>query len=115
MENFFFNGEFCHDFEDLIRMCELEDDGAIEALPDDWFEEIELSTPKKVHVFTREDIISLVQEDMLSETQDELDDIDLAIRNCIDFERLNASIPILHYCNRKVEKVTKADLLEYTS
>lgn len=113
MENFFDIDYFCHDLEDFINHNGFDEDGAIQALPDDWTYSVEDTTLRPVFIFTRENIINLIEQEDLTESGDELDDIDLALRDCIDFDRLNSRIPKLHYRNGKELIITKADLLEF--
>lgn len=116
-EQFFYNGEFVNDVEYFIEQ-RLEDYSVenADSLPDDFQFEIELCDYEKMFELDANEltnILSDVHEDRSSEDGDEWEGIRDKIKECVDFEKLNAAIPSLYYCNGKTHVITKKDILNY--
>ena len=119
MQNFFYNGYFISDLEDFLEELGLDEEDIID-LPDDWVEECQLSTLEKIFVLNEKFILdgiinSLdVWEDRFPEESDRtFKEIEKAILQSIDVEKLNSLLPEIYYPNGKKFKVTKNDLLEF--
>ncbi len=120
MENFFIDDNFCSDLEDLIRVCDLEDDNAIANLEEDWTCKIELTDLEPIFKVDAKKLCELLcdcNEERLGENFDNRDEEKLikAITESCDFEKLKELLPKYYYPNRKFETITKADLIEYVS
>jgi hypothetical protein len=116
MENFFYNDKFYTDLYDLAEDLEFDAvDDLIEDYPDDYTICIELSQLQPVVVFTPDLIAeNCILEDRYSEENSdrEYDTIVNALKQCIDFEKLNSLMPSLYYGTGKKQTITKQDLLE---
>lgn len=122
MENFFIDDKFHMDLDSLITDLDLDDDGAIEALPEDWSIIAEETELQKMFTLTNDFVVdSVVQntdkwDNRFPEESDYLFvKIKKAIEQGIDLDKMNASIPELYYPNGNNFEITKADLLEYVS
>lgn len=118
MENFFIENEFCHDLEDLIRIRDLENDDAIINLNDDWSCSIELSILEPMIKVTLKSIFKLLfdsNEERFSDNESDDKNILKALKESIDFEKLNLLIPKYYYPSNKKEIVTKQDLIDFIS
>lgn len=118
MENFFFNGEFCHDFDSLIMKLTCDP----EELPEDWQATIELTDHEHMMQFDSDTVVDLLVDhvtdsDRTSEDGDEVETVEKILKEKFnfDFTEINAKMPKLHYVNGKTEVVTKADLIEFIS
>jgi hypothetical protein len=120
MENFFKEEEFCHDLDDVIRICDLEDDGAISELEEDWSIEVEESELQKIFTLKKEFVVNAIieqtdtWEERFPEDSDRLfEEIKKAVEQSIDIEKMNSLLPELYYPNGKKFTITKKELLEY--
>jgi len=121
MKNFFYDDRFCTDIEDL--MCELDiDEETLSDMEDDWEIECEETTLEKIFVMKKEFITNTILnrtdiwEDRFPEDSDDIfKQIEIAIDNSIDVDKLNKGLPSLYYPNGKRFKIKKSDLIEYTS
>lgn len=120
MENFFIEEEFCHDLDDVIRICDLEYNCSISELEEDWSIEVEESELQKIFTLTKDFVVNaLIEktdrwEERFPEESDNLfERIKNAFEQSIDFEKMNILLPELYYPNGKKFKITKKDLLEY--
>ncbi len=114
MENFFYKDNFYRDFDSLIEY--LEEDETIEELEDDWKIDIQLTDEEPIIQFDTQMLLELVQEDRMSEEGNELGKLRKVLEKYkIDFDKINAEVPKLHYVNSTKVQITKKDLLEYIS
>ncbi len=111
MENFFIEENFCSDLEDLIRICDLEDDGAIEDLEEDWKIKVELSELEPLIVYNVGQFTDYIDEERMTEDGDEVDRTADIIKKYI--AQINAEIPKLYYPIQKFEYISKQDLLDF--
>ena len=121
MENFFYDDRFCSDISDLMDVFDIDDENLAE-LEDDWSVTCEETTLEKMFVVRKEFAVNAIVnqtdtwEDRFPEESDDLfKQIEKAISDAIDIEKLNEGLPSLYYPNGKKFKVTKADLVEYCS
>lgn len=114
MENFFVNDKFYPDLEEYLIDMDLEQED-IEALPDDYTLEAEDTDHEPMFKLDSSELASILDEwhsERKSEDGDEWEEIKEALNKSVDFEKLNANIPCLHYPNGQALIITKSDLLE---
>ena len=118
MENFFNNERFCTDIDSLCSDLDL-DDESINELPDDWEIEVEMTTLEKMFVIKKEFAVDAIVrqtdkwEDRFPEESDDLfKQIEKAIGDALDIEKLNIGLPSLYYPNGIKAKIKKADLIQ---
>jgi len=121
MENFFYDDRFCSDISDLMDVFDIDDENLAE-LEDDWLVTCEETTLEKMFVIKKDFAVKAIVnqtdtwEDRFPEESDDLfKQIEKAIGDAIDIDKLNEGLPSLYYPNGKKFKVTKADLVEYCS
>lgn len=122
MENFFIDDKFHMDLDSLITDLDLDDDGAIEALPEDWSIIAEETELQKIFTLTKEFVVDSImdatdkwEERFPEDVEDLYEKIKKSIGEGIDLDKMNASTPELYYPNGNTFEITKADLLEYVS
>lgn len=121
MENFFIEENFFMDLDSLISHLDLDDNGAVEALEEDWTIEIELSELEPIFQLDEKYVVEaiMLNTDSFEERWPEDDDGDTAenikkaIKASVDLDKLNSLLPKLYYPTGKFEEITKQDLLEY--
>jgi len=87
----------------------------IDGLPDDWVKEIEiaeLKTPFNLDVDALCKIITHVNQHLLGDDPQE-EVTKAALRESIDFNKLNQLLPKLHYASGKFTTLTKQHLVDY--
>ncbi len=117
MRNFFCDDEFCTDLGDLISLFDIDEDN-VNDLSDDWKVQVELTDLEPIFEVNADILCELLadaSEDRLTEDGDEEEDILKALRECIDLEKLQTTLPKLHYPNGKNSVLTKLDLIEWFS
>jgi hypothetical protein len=117
MEHFFYEDNFCLDLDDMVDILDVNEDNVNE-LDDDWFVKVELSDLESIFNIDAENLCQLLadaNEDRLSEDFDEEAKVLKAIKESIDFDKLNGALPKLYYPNNRFEIVTKIDLVEWFS
>lgn len=121
MENFFYDEYFCSDIGELMVNLHLEDEDIAE-LPDDWSVSCEESKFEKIFALSKQFVTNAVLdstdkwEERFPEDSDSIfKQIEKAINEAIDIDKLNAGLPELYYPIGKKFTVTKADLIEYCS
>ncbi len=117
MENFFIEDKFCYDLDCLISHLDLDETDEIEALEEDWSIDVEQGELEPMFILTANKIAEMLfnhNEERYSEEGKEDEKIIKALKDCVDFEKLNSLIPKMYYGGNTV-KITKADLLEYIS
>ncbi len=122
MENFFIDDNFCHDLDDLIRLCTMEDD--IEELADDWSIIVDEAESQKIFILDKDFVVNAISErtDRFEDRfpEDDNDDrlstqIKKAIEQSIDLEKLNSLLPELYYPSGETFEITKKDLIEHVA
>lgn len=93
------------------------DEQEIRDLDDDWAVEAYECESQPIHIFTPESIINTINEERYSESgaEEEYEKIIKALKEAVDFEKLNSLVPSLNYGTCKKFLITKHDLLEYIS
>lgn len=113
MENFFYNDEFYGDLESLMDGLGLDSEADVYQLPDDWFVTCIESKCEPVFTLSVDFITDAINEERFTEEGREIDEINEALSNNIDFEKINALIPNIYYPTRTEFFVTKADLINF--
>lgn len=113
MENFFYNDNFFSDIDTLMCYLDLDDEQSIIALENDWYIQVGLTTPRPIIQYNSYMLTGLVQDDDLSEDQEELETLRKILEKEINFDKINKLVPELCYLNGKTEMITKEYLLEY--
>ena len=115
MENFFVEDRFMNSIEDLIFHLEIDEENVHE-LSDDWQEKVEISELEPIFKVDADILCQLLadsNEDRLTEDFEEETNVLNALKESIDFEKLNSLIPKLYYPSGKYEVITKKDILDY--
>ena len=115
MENFMCGDDFCHDLSDLMELYDI-DEETVQELADDWVVNIELMDLERIVTLNVIDLGQMIldnNEDRFPEDGNEYEKIEKALRECVDFEKLNLMMPEVYYPNGKMEKVTKKDIIEF--
>ena len=102
------NDTFYHDLESLAESTE-ED---IKDMDDDDYITVEETSLEPLFYLDADFIIDNIDEERLSEDCDELDKARKVLNENIDFDKINALLPKLHYPNGKKTRITKQELLE---
>lgn len=113
MENFFYEDVFCSDLDDLLNQLNEE----ASDLNDDWTCRVELTTLEPMFTLNADNLAEMLynnKEERYSEDAPQDEVIIKALKECIDFEKLNSKIPKLYYPNNKFVTITKKDLIEYS-
>lgn len=117
-ENFFIDDKFYNEIVDYIEDNDY-DNEEIEKLTDDWKVVIRLSNYEPIFQFTMDWLVERIIretdyfEDRFPEDSDVVDtQIENAIRQSVDLEKLNSLLPKLYYPSDKTGVLTKQDLLE---
>ena len=112
-ESFFIDDEFYHD---ILHYAESMD-GEIEDLEDDWTIQVTACELQPLVTFTPDWIAERIDEERFSEnnSEQECDRIIKALKECVDFDKLNSLMPKLNYGTREKYFITKSDLLEAIS
>jgi hypothetical protein len=116
MENFFYNDKFYRDIEELSEDLEdLQEENDIKELPEDYKIEIYKSSLEQLVYFDIDWFFDSIDEDRYSEqgSDEEANEIQKALIDSIDFNKLNKQIPKLYYPTREKTFITKEDLLKY--
>lgn len=119
MEHFFLEDRFYHELGDLIDDL-FPEDGAVEALEDDWSIRVMRSKLEPMFRVDRDEINAVLMNHFLDKHEDRFpqdnDDqenyIESALCDCVNVDQLNRSIPELYYPTT-FATITKNDLLEY--
>jgi hypothetical protein len=115
MQNFFYEDTFCSDLEDLAELFDIDEDN-VNDLKDDWQQRVELSELEPIFKIDADNLCQLLadaNEDRLSEDFNEEAKIIKALKESIDFDKLNGLLPKLYYPSNKFEIVTKADFVDF--
>lgn len=117
-ENFFIDDKFYNEIVDYIEDNDY-DKEEIEKLPDDWKVAIRLSNYEPIFQFTMDWLVERIIretdyfEDRFPEDSEVVDtQIENAIRQSVDLEKLNSLLPKLYYPSDKTDVLTKQDLLK---
>jgi hypothetical protein len=124
MENFFYEDNFCSDLEDLLSSVLQIDEGDIAAdLPDDWEIKVDFAELQTVFKLSVDDIVENIMVENISDkyeerlTVDIVDEVDAAIlsaiRENLDIDKINATLPRFWYPSGEIAVITKKDLLDY--
>jgi len=119
MEHFFIEDRFYSDLDDYINDC-FPEDGAVEALEDDWSIRVMESKLEPMFQLTKKEVADVVNQyignmhdDRFNPDNDSVDDeITEAIAKCFDAKKFNALVPKLYYPTT-FATITKQDLLDY--
>jgi hypothetical protein len=115
MINFFYDEIFCSDLGDLAEIYSIDED-YVHELPNDWQVKVELTDLEPIFEVDAESLCQLLadaNEDRLSEDFNVESKVIKALKQSIDFEKLQQTLPKLCYPNSKYETITKADLVEW--
>lgn len=117
-ENFFIDDKFYNETLDYIEDNDY-DNEEIEKLTDDWKVVIRLSNYEPIFQFTMDWLVERIIretdyfEDRFPEDSEVVDtQIENAIRQSVDLDKLNSLLPKLYYPSDKTGVLTKQDLLE---
>lgn len=120
MENFFYNDKFYSDLDELISDLDLENDGAIALLEEDWKITVEDSKLEKIFKLEEKFVINAVleqtdkwEERFPEDSDHTFEQIEKAIKDSIDIDKLNSLLPELYYLNGEKFEITKQDLLNH--
>lgn len=114
MENFFIDDKFYFDLQELMDDLDISDE-EIPDLPEDWSCKLELTTLEPMFKLKAIDVAEMLynnNEERYSEDAPEEEKIVKALKECVDWDKLNSMIPQLYYPNGKFVTITKKDLLE---
>jgi DNA replication initiation complex subunit (GINS family) len=123
MENFFIDEDFYTDIEDYLAYLEFEQEN-VEALPDNFEQETELSTLEPVCEIDADWLFETIIEQIIDNHEDRIsaDDgalekveekIKVALQASINIDKINEWMPKYYYPNGTKGKITKQDLLDY--
>jgi len=114
--NYYYNENYYSEISDISEdLFETEEE--IHELPDDYRLEVFTTILKPIVVFDPRMILDkCVDEDMFSEENADREDLKIheALKECIDFEKLNSMIPKLYYPDKKIF-LTKKDFVDELS
>ncbi len=113
MENFFNGERFCTDLGDLMDDLDIGEDVN---LPDDWTHKVEEAELQPMFQLDSEGLSDLLynnNDERYDEDATQFDDVTKALKQSVDFDKLNSMIPKLWYPNGKFITVTKMDIVEY--
>jgi lipopolysaccharide export LptBFGC system permease protein LptF len=116
MENFFYNDKFYRDIEELSEdLDDIQEENDIKELPEDYKIVVYKSSLEQLVYFDVDWFFDNIDEDRYSEqrSDEEATQIQKALIDSIDFDKLNKQIPQLHYPTREEAFITKEDLLKY--
>ena len=101
----------------MIIGTKLELEEEIPNYPDDYSIEVSECELKPIWDFSAENIAENVDNDRFSEdgNEEEYDKILKALNECVDFGKLNKSLPMMWYGTKKKFKFTKADMMDAIS
>jgi hypothetical protein len=114
MENFFYNNDFYRDLESFINEC-FDDEDEIKELEDDKIFNCKGSTLESIITLSADWITNRIDDDRFSESNsdDECEKTTKILDNNIDYDKINALLPKLHYENyRDNFVITKQDLID---
>lgn len=119
MEHFFLEDRFYGDIDDFIDDL-FPEDGAVEALENDWSIRVMQSKLEPMFRVDRDEINAVLMNHFLDKYEDRFpqdnDDqenyIESALYDCVNVDQLNRSIPELYYPTT-FATITKQDLLDY--
>lgn len=119
MDHFFLEDRFYGDLDDFINDL-FPEDGAVEALEDDWSIRVQESKLEPMFKVDRDEVNAVLMNHFLDKHEDRFpqdnDDqenyIDSALYDCVNVDQLNRSIPDLYYPTT-FTTITKQDLLDY--
>ncbi len=121
MENFFYDDKFCSDLSDLMDVFDIDEENVNE-LEDDWSATCEETSLEKIFVVKKEFAVNAIvsqtetwEERFPEEADDLFKQIEKAVTDAIDIDKLNEGLPSLYYPNGKKFKITKLDLIEWCS
>lgn len=121
MENFFIDTEFYSDIESFLSDMDMEDIDVVN-LEDDWKIKVELSELKPMFQYKIEQITDDIiratdrwEENFPEDSDNVFKQLEFAIKQSIDLEKLNSLIPKLYYPSGIFVELTKKDLLDYVS
>ncbi len=115
MENFFYYDSFCMDLDKLADLCDIDEDN-VNDLKDDWQVKVELSDLEPIFNVDAENLCQLLadaNEDRLSVDFDEEKKVLKALKETIDFDKLQDALPKLYYPNNKFKSITKSNMVEW--
>lgn len=120
MEHFFIDDKFYNDLSDLIDEMEIKVDN-IHELPDDWSQKIQLSKLEKIFTLDKKFVADAIMqktqtwEERFPEDPSDrfMNDIQMAVENGIDIDKMNAFIPELYYPTMEFVTITKQDLIDW--
>jgi hypothetical protein len=116
MENFYWQGEYYDDIDDLLSTVLQGDLVWIREMPEEGCITIELSDLKpafQLDCETLSEILVFKYEDDLPEEFLEQENLEEVLKQSVDFEKLNKLIPKYYYPNGKFVKISKNELLEF--
>jgi hypothetical protein len=117
MENFFYEDDFCADFDDLALLININED-TVNELEDDWSIRVESTDIEPIFNVDANilcQLLAAANEDRLTEDPDEEENILKALTGAIDFGKLKDTLPKVYYPSNKFTIITKADLVEWFS
>jgi len=119
MENFYIDTEFYSDIESYLSNNGIEDDDVIN-LEDDWSIKVQLSELKPMFQYKVDQITDDIlratdrwEENFPEDSDTVFKELEFAIKQSIDLEKLNSLIPKLYYPSGIFDELTKKDLLDY--
>lgn len=119
MEPFFIDDEFHSDLDDYISRNDWVDED-IEALPDDWREEVltcKMEPVFQIKPWIAKEITERLVEIHYDRLPENLSDLEKRIAQVIlsgiDVDKINAALPCLWYPDGGTNTITKADLLDH--
>lgn len=120
MEHFFLEDRFYGDLDDFINDL-FPEDGAVEALEDDWSIRVQGSKLEPMFQLTKVDVAHVINQHIGDKYEDRFnpdddgsvdDEITEALEACFDAEKFNSLVPKLYYPTT-FTTITKQDLLDY--
>ena len=117
--NFFVDDKFYHGVEDFLEDLDVYENGDeidFDLIDDDWTCKIGFTTEESMFQLEPNVLSNILYDtfvDRYSEYAEEESEIIRALKECVDFDKLNSKIPKLHYPNGKYHTLTKQELINY--
>lgn len=120
MENFFYDSKFFRDLEELMEYHDIATEADIYGLPVDWHIEAEEGSMQKIFTLKKSFIVDAVVNktdaygDRFPEESDSVfKQIEIAIEQAIDIDKLNEMLPELYYPSGKFFIINRNHLFDF--
>lgn len=120
MENFFYEDRFCSDLGDLMDELGLYEESDINELDENWSVDVMETKSEKIFVLKKDFVLGAVmnatdkwEERFPEDSGDVFKQIEKAVGDSIDIDKMNELLPSLWYPSDSKVVVTKQDLIDY--